>query len=111
VRRDYLPDPLGNTIALLDTDHAVTDTWSYWPYGEVQAHSGPSTTALTFLGTLGYCVDFLNQLYVRARHLRADLARWLELDRYWPGQPAFQYACANPVNYSDPSGLLCLYGR
>src|SRR5579862_8924767 len=62
VERDYVPDPLGNTIALVDSNHAITDTWTYWPFGELQRHGGTSTTALTFIGTLGYFVDFLNML-------------------------------------------------
>src|SRR5580658_1420881 len=77
VPRTYMRDPLGNTIGLLDMSGNQTDSWTYWPYGEVQNHSGPSTTPLTFLGTLGYFVDLLNQIYVRARVLRVDLTRWL----------------------------------
>jgi hypothetical protein len=32
VIRDYLPDALGNTIALLDSSQTKTDTFSYYPY-------------------------------------------------------------------------------
>lgn len=28
---DYLHDPLGNTIALLAANQAITDTWTHWP--------------------------------------------------------------------------------
>ena len=34
VMRDYVPDPLGSTVALLDNTQTQTDTFSYWPYGE-----------------------------------------------------------------------------
>src|SRR5947207_2497373 len=34
VKRDYLPDPLGSTVALLDNTQTKTDTFTYWPYGE-----------------------------------------------------------------------------
>ena len=57
VIRQYLPDPLGNTAALADTTGTITDTYTYWPYGEVRTHIGTSTTPLTFLGTLGYMVN------------------------------------------------------
>src|SRR5665213_3210645 len=77
VESTYMRDPLGNTIGLLDMSGNRTDSWTYWPFGEIQNHTGTATTPLTFLGTLGYFVDFLNQLYARARHLRADLTRWL----------------------------------
>ena len=33
VERDYVPDPLGSTVALLDNTQAQTDTFAYWPYG------------------------------------------------------------------------------
>ena len=36
VERDYVPDPLGSTVALLDNTQTKTDTFTYWPYGEVK---------------------------------------------------------------------------
>jgi len=104
VKRDYIPDPLGNTIALVDNTHTVTDTWTYWPYGEVQSHGGSSSTPFTFLGTLGCFVDLLNQLYVRARIMRADLTRWMTVDPIWPAQPSFVYCGGWSTNCTDPSG-------
>ena len=41
VERDYLPDPLGSTAALLDSSQTKTDTYFYWPYGETRSHTGP----------------------------------------------------------------------
>ena len=35
LRKQYVPDPLGSTVALLDNTQAQTDTFTYWPYGEV----------------------------------------------------------------------------
>ena len=32
VERDYVPDALGSTVALLDSAQAKTDTFTYWPY-------------------------------------------------------------------------------
>src|SRR3954470_18489623 len=43
--RQYVPDPLGSTVALLDQNQAVTDTFSYWPYGEARSHSGTAAPA------------------------------------------------------------------
>lgn len=36
VRKSYVPDPLGSTIALLDNTQTQTDTFAYWPYGETR---------------------------------------------------------------------------
>ena len=33
VERDYVPDPLGSTVALLDNTQAQTDTFTTWPLG------------------------------------------------------------------------------
>ncbi|MBC6969037.1 MAG: hypothetical protein DWB60_03535, partial [Armatimonadetes bacterium] len=42
--RDYVPDPLGSTIALLDQNQHITDTFSYWPYDEMHTSSGSTGT-------------------------------------------------------------------
>ena len=105
VIRQYLPDPLGNTAALADTTGTITDTYTYWPYGEVRTHIGTSTTPLTFLGTLGYFVDSVKQLYVRARHLRVDLTQWMTVDPTWPSEGAYRYCRSTPTSAADPSGL------
>jgi hypothetical protein len=85
VESDYVSDPLGSTIGLMNSAGTMTDRWEYWPYGEVVSRSGSNPTPLTFLGVIGYFRDVLDKLlYVPARHLRADLARWLTVDALWP---------------------------
>jgi RHS repeat-associated protein len=79
----------------------------FWRYGEVQNHTGTSTTPLISLGVLGYFADFVGMLYVRARHLRVDLGLWLSVDRLWPQEATFGYASQSPVNFVDPTGYLC----
>ena len=102
----YAPDNLGSTVALLDTTGTVTDTFTYWPYGEIQSHVGSSVTPFTFCGTLGYYTDVLgSQIYVRARYLRQALTRWLTSDALWPRQHAFAYVNGRPTSNTDPSGL------
>lgn len=32
--RDYVPDPLGSTIALRDNTQTKINIFAYWPYGE-----------------------------------------------------------------------------
>ena len=78
VRKDYVPDTLGSTVALLDNTQTKTDTWEYWPYGEIR--SGSSATPFQFVGTLGYYKDTSSRTYVRARHYRQNQARWLTVD-------------------------------
>ena len=51
VTRQYVPDPLGSTVALLDNTQAKTDTFSYWPYGEERTRTGTTPTPFQFVGT------------------------------------------------------------
>ncbi len=102
----YAPDTMGSTVALLNSSGVVTDTYSYWPYGEIQSHVGSSLTPFGFLGTIGYYTDVIGSfLYVRARYLRQALARWLTVDRLWPRRRAYAYCACSPVQKTDPTGL------
>ena len=66
VRSLYVPDPLGSTVALLDNTQTKTDTFEYWPYGEVRTRTGAIATPFQFVGTLGYRQDSISRTYVRA---------------------------------------------
>jgi len=49
VKRDYVPDPLGSTLALLDSTQTQTDTFSYYPYGEVASRTGTTATPFQYV--------------------------------------------------------------
>lgn len=108
VRKQYVPDPLGSTVALLDNTQTQTDTFSYWPYGEVTSHAGTTPTPLQFVGTQGYHKDSANRTYIRARTLDTQFGRWLTQDPI-----GFRGGDANLYRYvwnmvpfaTDPSGL------
>jgi len=106
----YVPDCHGSTIALMDQSGVVTDTYDYWSYGEERVHTGSSVTGFTFLGALGYVKDMLNKLYyVRARHLRPELARWQTIDPLWPTQSPYAYVDCAPMRDTDSTGLWCSF--
>ncbi len=46
VECDYVPNPLGSTVALLNSSYTKTDSYVYWPYGEIQSHTGSSQPLL-----------------------------------------------------------------
>src|SRR2546423_3059373 len=79
-KRDYVADPLGSTVALLDNTQTQTDTFTYWPYGENRTRTGTNVTPFQFVGTLGYYRDSASRTYVRARTLRTDQGRWMTED-------------------------------
>src|SRR5262249_41188598 len=79
-RHALVPDPLGSTVALLDSSQAITDTFAYWPYGEERSRTGTTATPFRFVGTLGYFRDAPARIYARARYLRSTVGRWLTPD-------------------------------
>src|SRR5262249_37501981 len=104
--RNYRPDTLGSTIALTDGTGA-TDTWEYWPYGEVRSHTGSSTTPFTFVGTLGYCkfASSSQMTYVRARMYKPSRGRWTTVDLIWPDELPYTYVSCIPTSGVDKTGL------
>ena len=108
VKRDYLPDTQGNTIGLIDSTQTITDTFSYFPYGEVATRTGTTATPFQFLGTLGYYRDSASRTYVRARTLNTAQGRWMTQDPIgFDGGDynLYRYVENNVVTWSDPSGL------
>ena len=104
-KHDYLPDPLGSTVALLDSSQNVTNAMSYWPFGE-EAAGNSTLTPFRFVGTWGYYTDQLNtRTYVRARTYEPHFGSWINVDPLWPGQPSYAYSSNSPVLLMDPSGL------
>lgn len=78
----YGPDPLGSVVTIYDTTGTVTDTFTYWPYGEIRTSTGSTATPFKFCGTWGYYSDATGRLYVRARFYRDKIARWQTPSRY-----------------------------
>jgi RHS repeat-associated protein len=105
----YGVDPLGSVVHLLDSSLNRAGTYVYWPYGEVQSHTGVDTP-LQYIGNLGYHTSTTNRVYMRARDLRPDLGRWLTQDPLMEGiyYNAFQYVGASPASFVDPSGLIAI---
>lgn len=109
-RKQYVPDPLGSTVALLDSTQVQTDTFTYWPYGEEVSRTGTTPTPFRFVGTAGYYRDSANKTYVRARYLDMAKGRWLTEDpiEYTGGDwNLYRYVANRPTIGWDPSGLFC----
>ncbi|HEV2474361.1 MAG TPA: RHS repeat-associated core domain-containing protein, partial [Chthonomonadales bacterium] len=100
-------DSQQSSRVLVSVAGLVTDSYSYKAFGEELAAGSGTTNAMRYVGALGYYRDIVNRIYVRARHLRADLGRWISRDparatqsrsnRYW-------YVSNRPVRAFDPTG-------
>jgi len=125
VKRDYVPDPLGSTLALLDNTQTQTDTFSYYPYGEVASRTGTTATPFQYIGTRGYYQDNSGRTYVRARHLRTAHGRWMTVDPLFYIEPViavwinrlkqrrytyriYEYANSSPLTFIDATGMAWL---
>jgi RHS repeat-associated protein len=107
VERDYVNDPQGNVVALLDNTQTKTDTFNYWPYGEVKSRTGTTATPFQFIGSQGYYRDSASKTYVRARYLDVQKGRWLTEDPLGiTGAMGglYGYAALRPTTATDPSG-------
>ena len=95
---------------LKDNTQAQQSTFSYWPYGEVKASSGSTSTPFQYVGTLGYYRDSASKTYVRARYLDTQKGRWRSQDPIgFDGGDynLYRYVRNRPTVYKDPSGRQC----
>ena len=86
----------------------ITDSYLYKAFGEELAVAGTTVNPMRFGGQVGYWRDLADRLYVRARHLRSDLGRWMSRDPIgfeggdWN---LYRYVGNEPVVDRDPSGF------
>ena len=76
VRKVYVPDALGNTVAMMDNTGTITDTFSYFPSGTVASRTGTTATPFLWNGGSGYFTDSSTRKYVRARNYFNSTGRW-----------------------------------
>lgn len=105
-RRTFVPDGVGSTLALLNSTPTKTDTWGYWPYGEIASRTGTTPTPFQFVGSRGYYSDNSSLTYVRARHFDPVVARWMQRDPIGTTPTSYQYVDGRPTLLADPTGLV-----
>ena len=110
----FLTDALGSTRALVDSSGALTDTYTYTPYGKLSSHEGTSENSFLFTGEQ-YDKETGNY-YLRARYYSPKLSRFLSRNTYEGtltdplSQNAYLYARGNPAVYVDPNGRCFVAG-
>jgi RHS repeat-associated protein len=106
-----LADALGSVRQLADGAGQVTLARSYKPYGEPLSSQGAGATSYGFTGE---ATDATGMVYLRARYYAPGVGRFTSRDT-WAGDAkmpmsynGWVYAVANPIGYTDPSGL-CIH--
>jgi RHS repeat-associated protein len=107
-RSFYLPDALGSTRALVDRAGAVTDTFTFDAFGNLQARTGNTANDNLFVGEQ---FDAGTGLYfLRARSYDPFAGRFTGSDPVPPtaGDPRtlhrYAYCASDPLNCIDPTG-------
>lgn len=108
----YHTDGLGSTRVITDTVGLVTDRYTYDAFGGLLNQSGTFGNSFGFAGEQRDSATGLD--YLRARYYDSSLGRFVSKDAF-PGylddpmsQHDYQYAHANPVSNTDPSGYFTM---
>ncbi|GIW05946.1 MAG: hypothetical protein KatS3mg060_0751 [Dehalococcoidia bacterium] len=105
-RRFYHFDASANTIALSDGSGAVSDRYSYLPFGERLAGSGTTPNPFTFAGETGVMASG-GLFWMRYRWYDPAIGRFTQPDPLGlngGSQNLYRYANNDPVNFFDPLG-------
>jgi RHS repeat-associated protein len=108
VRSRYVGNAVGSTMALLNTSQAVSDSWSYMPYGETTRITGTTATKLLYVGGASCRQDNSTNTLMGRRVLDVVKARWKTQDPIGFGGGDWnlsRYVGGGPVTNIDPSGL------
>ncbi|HIP72769.1 MAG TPA: hypothetical protein EYH05_15400, partial [Anaerolineae bacterium] len=94
--------------------NSVNTTSTYDPFGNLLAQTGTGGTVYGYAGE--QFDDSAGLLYLRARYYNPSLKVFISQDP-WAGylkQPqtlnGYTYVINNSVNFTDPSGLICIFG-
>lgn len=105
----HLGDALGSVRQLTDGTAAVTAARAYEPFGSTLTSTGSPATNYAFTGEWA---DRTGLIHLRARYLEPEQGRFVSKDP-WGGEPRrpltqndWAYALSDPINLTDPSGLI-----
>ena len=112
----YLYDPQGSTVAITDSSGAITDAYSYLPFGEEGDYEGTTVQPFQYLGRYGIFKENSGLYFARARYWFPELGRFASEDPLLgddgdaQSQNRYTYALNNPSRFVDLTGYKALSG-
>ena len=105
----YHHDQLGSTRALTNPSGATVATYTYGPYGKLTGATGSIQQPFGYTGQ--YTDTETGLLYLRARYSDPTTGQFLTRDPIVARtRSAYAYADGNPINRTDPTGLVSVCG-
>jgi RHS repeat-associated protein len=101
----HLRDALGSTVALLNAAGQVSTEYTYEPFGASTSTGSTNSNSRQFTNRDN---DGTGLYYYRARYYSPRLQRFISEDPidYLGGINLYAYTANDPINASDPSGLM-----
>jgi len=106
--RTYLSDALGSAFALAKDDQSIQAFYAYSPYGEAQVLGDDEGNPIQYTAREN---DQTGLYFYRARYYDPVLKRFISEDPIGTraGPNFYKFVNNNPVLFTDPTGLICLY--
>lgn len=107
----YHYNATGSTVAMTDASSNIVNKYAYDPFGNIlgKEETVQPNQPFTFVGQFGVMTETDGLYYMRARYYDAKVGRFISEDPIGFGGGdvnLMAYVGNNPVNFSDPSGLL-----
>jgi RHS repeat-associated protein len=102
--RNYAKSQLGHITGLLSSGGAMSDTYSYDPWGRTVGRTGTAYNPYRYAGT--YQDDDAGTYQMGSRYYQAGSVRFTQADSAPVSvtDRLYSYTSANPANRSDPTG-------
>jgi len=105
----YHCDANGNITALLSTNGTTVARYTYDPFGNLLAMSGPLAAANLYRFSSKECHPLSGLVYFGRRFYHPSLQRWMNRDPI--GELGdinlYEFVYSNPIDFVDPDGRLC----
>jgi RHS repeat-associated protein len=102
----YTPDKQGSVIALTDAAQALAATYTYDPWGNITNSTGALATTNPWHYAGSYTDAATGYLKLGARYYNPTTGRFTQPDPSGQEANTYNYTSCNPVNSTDPTGLM-----